>query len=360
MSVTSSPSTFADPLANTGSPSSFVDPLADGVLTPPSLTQASEPAVRDNGPIARDRAALLAPDVAGLPGADAIDLVRSSGLIAAIETAEVADDSQQGIVLEQDPPVGTQMVREGVLTLSIAQAPTEPQDTGDDGPEAQSQPEASTAAHDADNDDTEQWFATLVPTLGDPASEEPDTPRPPRRHRKHRLAPVPTADASARVEIPPEPPSAPCDPPTEDQPNPSPQIAEPGLLASLIVALLVRLPAFSASRAWRRRALIFAAAIVGLLLFTRAGASHSHHQSSASLATAPISHPRVVASRASAHPRNGFAAGRLPRTPRPSSPAAPRESVATVAGATHPIATASTPSEQSSEPAPGPFAYLGK
>jgi hypothetical protein len=354
MSATSSPPAFADPLAE------------DGVARPPSLTQASqaaEPGERAHqGRLSRDRAALLAPDVERRIGADAIELVRANGLIAAIETVQNAEDSQQGLVIEQDPPAGTPMLREGVLTLRVAQAPAEPEDTDDDDPAAPGHAESSSAG-DEDEDDTEQWFTTLGPTLEIPALA-PDATLP-RRRRKHRPAPIPAAQIV--FDTPPDPLSAPCDPPTGDQPNLSPQLAEHGPLTSLIVPLLVRLPSFSVSRAWRRRALILVGAIVGLVLLTRVVASHSHPHEIASLAQGPASRPRVGPPPTSAHLRNRLATVPLSRwrtsrrlPSRPRTPNTPHESIAATATAATPAPITSVPSSSSSAPASGPFIYLGK
>ena len=387
MSVTTSPPAFAEPLAATSSPSAFTDPLAEDVLAPPSLTQASQAAVRGErprrDPITRDRSALIAPDVEGQTGTDAIELVRSSGLIAAIETVQIAEDAQQGRVIEQDPAPGTQMVREGVLTLRVAQPPAEPQGTNDDDPAAQNHAESGTAAENEGEDDTEQWFAALEPTL-DNSALGPDA-RPFRRRRKHRRAPVrlpemvfdtppdplPAASDSPTEELPnlSRQPAA-YDPPAEERPHQSPQPAGPGLFTSVIAAVLVRLPDPSLSRTWRRRALVLVGAIVGLVLLTRVGASHSHHQAVASLATAPASRPRVLASPASPHPRHRLAARRVPQphnsqrrdvpARRRTPPRLTHEPVVAAATAADPIPTESGSSSPPPAPAPGPFVYLGK
>jgi hypothetical protein len=409
MSVTTSPTAFADPLAEDSVPPSW--PADESQGSGKSKRADQDPLACDGahqGRVTRDRATLLAPDVEGQLGADAIELVRASGLIAAIETVEIADDSHQGLVVDQDPPAGTPMLREGVLTLSVAQAPAEQLDIDAHINAGEHQPASATSAYGQHEDDTEQWFAELGPSA--PAGQSPESvaASPPRRRRKHRPAPVPvtgvksqpalqaqlstdldsgdTHRATLPFEVPPDPlptasdspteelpnlsrePAA-CDPPAEEYPCPSPQPTGPGHLAYLIAAVLVRLPALPASGT-RRRALIFAAAIVGLLLFTHARASHSHGQTLPSLATAPISRARVVPSRASVHPRNGFAAGGLPRpassrpsagrTPRPGSTAASRKSVTAVASAAHPVPTTTAPSSPPSEPPPGPFVYLGK
>ena len=175
-------------MSTTSSPPAFADPLAEeGALPPPSRGQRSQRAGDSErarqGPIARERTALLAPDLEGRLGADAIGLVRSKGLIAAIETVELDGDSRQGLVVDQDPPAGTPMIREGVLTLQVAQTPPEPQDIDDDDLAARDGlPASGTPASDGSDgseDDTEEWFATLGPTLGHPGLEAVDASPPP-------------------------------------------------------------------------------------------------------------------------------------------------------------------------------------
>ena len=489
MSVTTSPPATTDPLAATASPSAFADPLADEAPfssssredpRAPEPSRDAEPARQ--GSLTRDRAALLAPNVEGQLGADAIDLVRAQGLIAAIETVKIADHSQQGVVIEQDPPAGTQMLREGVLTLQVAQAPAEPQGADNDAVTAHGEAEWGHAASDGYPDDTEQWFATLGPTLDNPALQTAAA-RPPRRRRKHRPAPVPGVDANARFEVPPDPlppprdpqlenhwdpslqPTAPhprpdwqepvspqprasytlsdrrgsparqptaryplanarepvspqhtigdplpdgngdpspqsetSDPPPQEhwdlsqqptvrpslpdwqepvspQPtigdqlpdghrDPSPEPAAPGYFTSLIAAVLVRLPGGSITPTWRRRALICAAAIVGLLLFTLAAGPHSHHAVLASVARAPTSHAQVMRLPASRRTRKRLATASASLLPaiRPRRAEARRTShelVVAIAGATDPVPTSAPPSPPS-EPTPGPFIYLGK
>jgi hypothetical protein len=367
----------------TTSPPAFADPLAEDVLTPPSFTQASEPAVpadrAHQNPIARDgahhdriareRAALVAPNVEGHLGVDAIELVRASGLIAAIETVELAGDSHQGLVVDQDPPPGTQMLREGVLTLQVAQAPADAQNTEDDDPATQSHTESSITADEGDEDDTEQWFAELGPAAPPP---QPVPARPPRRRRKHRPASAPAPARQLVPDIPPDPLPEACEWPTEEHPSLSPQPAGPGRFASLLIALLVRLPDGSVMPTWRRRALVIAGAILGVLLLTRVGASTSHQSASPSLAQPHVSHPARVALPATAvNPvRNRLTISRRSHessAPRPdlTSPRhlpvrGPRASIAATAGAADPAPTSRASSSPPSEPASGPFIYLGK
>ncbi len=347
MSVTTSPPAFADPLAE------------ESVPSPPSLRQ------RHQGVPTSERSALLAPDVEGRLGAEAIELVRARGLIAGIETVEITGSVEPGVVIEQDPPAGSRMVREGVLTLQVAQAPAEAQGTGDDLA-LQGLAASGIAASDGGDDDTDEWFATLRPTLG---GLVPGTGvGTPRRRRKHRRAAVPV-DRMV-FDTPPDPLPAPCDPPPEG--HLALQPVGYARIASAVAALLVRLPALSVSPPWRRRALVVVGAIVGLVVLTRGGGSHSHHQVPASLIQASASPLRAASSPALPRPRSMRrtpTAGLLPRpsTSRRSAvrtrrPRAARIAQPVVATASDvgPIPTTSASSRRPPASAPGPFIYLGK
>ncbi len=349
MSPTSSPPTFADPLAQ-----------EDASLTlRPSRTRRS--------PAANERAALLAPDVEGHLGAEAIDLVRSRGLIAAIETVEITRSAQRGLVIEQDPSAGTQMVREGIVTLRVGQAPAKPPPTEDTAEDRLAS--RSAGGGDGSEDDTAEWFATLRPSVGPTLRTGAGAPR---RRRKHRRAGTPVEDMA--FDTPPDPLPA-------EQRNLS-QPVRLGLLTSAIAALLVRLPMRPMSPAWRRT-LVLAGALVSIAVFTWGGASHSHHQVSAPLAQ--ISVPLVRAASTPALPRSNFVQrtldGRrtLPqlaaRVRRPLSKRVPRKSIVApkkvVVQATAKSASPVDLSVASTPPAarlpsarvatrPGRFSYLGQ
>lgn len=171
MSPTSSPPAFADPLAQEDTP-----------LTP-------RPRRTRRPPATNERAALLAPDVEGHRGAEAIDLVRSRGLIAAIEPVEITASAQRGLVIEQDPSAGTQMVRDGVVMLRVGQSPaTLPRTEGAAEDRLASR---SAGGGNRSEDDTAEWFATLRPSAGAPALG-PGAVAP--RRRKHRRAATPVED----------------------------------------------------------------------------------------------------------------------------------------------------------------------
>jgi hypothetical protein len=359
-------------MSATSSAPAFVDPLAqEGV---PSAQPRRE---RRQSPATRERAALLAPDVAGHMGAEAIDLVRSKGLIAAIETMEIVGDAQQGLVIEQDPPAGTRMTREGVVTLRVARTPVDPQDTEDDDA-ARSKRVPRTTTSEGE-DDTADWFAELSPSPGGAVLRAGASA--PCRHRKHRRAAVPVKEMV--FDTPPDPRPAICDALPDERQNRSPQPVRPGLFGSAITTLLVRLPTPSVSPTWRRRGLVVAGTIVGLLVFTQGGGSYSHHQVFAPLAL--VSAPPLRAATTPAPPHSQY----LRRTPhdrrstrRPAvetrrlpSGRAPRESIVATASIVAPAPTepaspvvppvTSTPTATPSRSVqvgeqPGRFSYLGK
>lgn len=297
-------------------------------------------------------------------GAEAIELVRARGLIAAIETVEIIGGVEPGLVTGQDPPAGSRMVREGVLTLQVAQAPAEAHDTDDDL--AAPNRASGIAASDGGEDDTEEWFATLRPTSdGLVSGTDVGTPR---RRRKHRRAPVPLDRIV--FDTPPDPLPTACDPLSEG--HLALQPVRHARIASAVAALLVRLPPVSVSPGWRRRAFVVVGAIVGLVVLTRGGGAHSHHQVSASLVQASAAPLRAASTPALPPPRpvRGIpTAGLLPRpsTSRRSAvrtrrPRAARIAQPVVATASDvgPIPTTSASSSRPPAPAPGPFIYLGK
>jgi hypothetical protein len=322
----------------TSSPPAFVDPLAQA-FTPPAQPASQN----DSEPATSDRAALVAPEVVGRTGAEAIDLVRAKGLIAAIETIELAEVARHGLVIDQEPNAGSHMVREGVVTLRVAQAPAEPPSTEGENP-TEGRPNLSDGGNG--EDDTAAWFAALEPSHGD---RPPDAAaRAPRRRRKHRPAAIPVEQIA--------------------------QPAPPGPFTAAVAALLIRLPKLSPSSTWRRRALIVAGAFVGLILLTRGGGSHPHEAASVPLAHVPASlsrtgaastlsrsaprragHRRAVQRRPAARPRQA-------RASRVPTATAQHEAVAATAGAPHASATQEPIVPANTEPRSpaGQFAYLGQ
>ncbi len=116
----------------------------------------------------------VAPDVIGLEGLEAVARLRASGFIAAIESVP-SDAADEGSVIEQEPPAGTALDREGVVTLRLAVARELPLTAPEIEPASESEPSAS-------EDDTDRWFAELA-ELG---RERPIEQVPARRRRKSR------------------------------------------------------------------------------------------------------------------------------------------------------------------------------
>jgi hypothetical protein len=329
----------------------LLDPLAEESPQPTNAVTSRRPASAKHGET-------VAPELAGCLAGRAVAAVRALGLIAAIEGLDTSDAGRHGVVVEQDPPAGTRLGRDGIVVLRIGQPAGE---LADDERAVLEESPADVGLGGAE-DDTEAWFATLGPTLGGPVTEPGASA--PRRRRKHRRAPVPVEHMV--FDTPPNPLPPTCDPLSEGHRDLS-----PGPFTSVLASLLVRLPARSVSPTWRGRALVLAGAILGLVVFTRGGWSHSHHQGFAPLAQAPTSRPRVVALPASPPVRSRPAAGRLPRgrarhgTPR----RAPREPIVASVSASAPhaavtLANAAPPTRVSPTTRPGEsasqFSYLGQ
>jgi len=324
----------------------LLDPLAEDPPQPTNPVASRQPASAKHGET-------VAPELAGFPAGRAVAAVRALGLIAAIEGLDTHDTGQHGVVVEQDPPAGTRLSREGIVVLRVGQ----PADELADDERAVPEQSPATVGHDGGEDDTEAWFATLRPT-SDGSVTEPCA-SPPRRRRKHRRAPVPVEHRA--FDTPPDPLPTP-----EGHWDPS-----PGPLTSVLAWLLVRLPTHSVSRGWRGRALVLTGAILGLVICTRGGGSHSHHQAFAPLAQAPTSRLRVVALPAAPPVPSRPPAGRLTRgRARHGTPQrAPREPIAASVSAQARHATAIqanaapptpvSPTTRPGEPA-GQFSYLGQ
>ena len=125
--------------------------------------------------------------------------MRSRGLIAAIEPVEIAASAQWGLVIEQDPSAGTQMVREGVVTLRVGQSPATLPRTEDAAEDRLAS--RSAGGGNGSEDDTAEWFATLRPSVGAPVLGPGAVA--PRRRRKHRRAATPVEDMA--FDTPPDP-----------------------------------------------------------------------------------------------------------------------------------------------------------
>lgn len=112
-----------------------------------------------------------------MDGGEAVAIVRAGGFVAAIEP--VPSELPEGTVIEQEPPAGTPLGREAVVTLRLAIAPLDVKRavTAIEG-DAPSERVPTTA----DSDDTEEWFAALSLGARDARRGRPSA----RRRRKHR------------------------------------------------------------------------------------------------------------------------------------------------------------------------------
>lgn len=164
------------------SPPLLVDPLGE--------QEAPTEDVAGRAPLER-RGDRIAPSVAGLHGLEAVQRVRAGGFIAAVESIP-SDSAAEGTVIEQDPPAGTQLGREGVVTLRLATMPPQVLVSTFDG-EAIAADRAGAVEHD----DTERWFAALAGQV-DAAPSRRGSPE--RRRRKRR--PVRQADDEPRWMVP--------------------------------------------------------------------------------------------------------------------------------------------------------------
>jgi hypothetical protein len=123
----------------------------------------------------------ITPDVTAIHGAEAVALVRASGFIAAIEP--VASELPAGTVIEQDPPAGARLEREGVVLLRLA---TPRRDAAQVAPEDEADLASEKPGRVADHDDTELWFAALALSSRDTAAGTST-----RRPRKPGRASIP-------------------------------------------------------------------------------------------------------------------------------------------------------------------------
>jgi hypothetical protein len=215
----------------------------------------------------------IAPDVTAIGGAEAVALVRAAGFIAAIES--VASELAEGTVIEQEPPPGQRLEREGVITLRLAAPPLESirLATVNEAGLVSDQAEPTAAA-----DDTEEWFRALAPS-------RPDTPAAPtsgKRHRKHRRA---TPPARERFFDPPPAPSV--EPSEPTVPFLQRTRGRAGLWPRLSSSVCAVAPLLAGLQ-WRRASALLAGMLLLLALFgTRLFASGDRG--------AQTAHPRALA-----------------------------------------------------------------
>ncbi|HXN39173.1 MAG TPA: PASTA domain-containing protein [Solirubrobacteraceae bacterium] len=156
------------------SPARLVDPL--GEQEAPTADLAARAPTEHRG----DR---IAPSVAGLHGLEAVQRVRAGGFIAAVESIP-SDGAAEGTVIEQDPPAGTQLGREAVVTLRLATMPPQVLVSTFDGDAVP----ADRAAGAVEYDDTERWFAALAGQVGAAPSRRGSPDRSRRKRRPARQA----------------------------------------------------------------------------------------------------------------------------------------------------------------------------
>jgi len=296
------------------------------------------------------RSERIAPDVTAIHGADAVAIVRAGGFIAAIES--VASELAEGTVIEQDPPAGEQLRREGVITLRLAAPSLDPVQLAT---ETEAGLASEQAARTVAPDDTEEWFQALAPS-------GPDAPAGAtwgRRRRKHR----PTPPARERFFDPPPAPSLGSRGSAASLPRAPERATAWVAVASGVCALAPSL----AGLQWRRASALLAGVLLLALLGTRLLASSDRRARS--------THPGELARIGDAHVPARRPAGVIrrrhsspePRAGRPRTHTGARphereaEPVALVAArpahrpeATAPPATAPAPSTG------GQFAYLGQ
>jgi len=301
----------------------------------------------------------IAPDVTAIGGAEAVAIVRAAGFIAAIES--VASDLAEGTVIEQEPPAGERLQREGVITLRLATPPLDPIQLA-------SEPEAGLASEQAlgtaGSDDTEEWFRALGPSGPSTAAAATSG----KRHRKHRRPARPVRELC--FDLPPAPSVG------LSEPAPTVSLSQrtrgrAGLWATLTSGVCAFSPLLVGLQ-WRRASALLAGALFVALLGARVFASGDRRAQAArppalartTNAFAPAGGPvntREPVARRRVRPSPEPAAGRSrirngtrasKRNTAPVAGVAARRAHDADAGA--PPATAATPSSGAQ------FAYLGQ
>jgi hypothetical protein len=206
------------------------------------------------------RSERIAPDVTAIGGAEAVAIVRAGGFIAAIES--VASELAEGTVVEQEPPAGERLEREGVITLRLAAPPLDPIKVASEDEAGLS---SEQAARTAGPDDTEEWFQALGPSGPDTAAGATSG----KRHRKHRRAKPP---ARERFFDPPPAPSVGPSEPARTVPLLPRARGRAGLWPSLTSSVCALSPLLAGLQ-WRRASAVLAGVLLVALLGTRLFAS---------------------------------------------------------------------------------------
>jgi hypothetical protein len=260
-----------------------LDPLAapESTFLEPGVSVATVPR--------RER---IAPDVTALGGAEAVAIVRAGGFIAAIES--VASELAEGTVIEQEPPAGERLQREGVITLRLAAPPLDSVQLATEN-EGRLAPEQ--AARTAGPDDTEEWFQALAPNRPDTAAGATSG----KRHRKHRHPPPP---ARERFFDPPPAASEGPSEPARTVPFLQRTRGRVGLWPSLTSSVCALAPLLAGFQ-WRRASALLAGVLLLALLGTRLFASSDRRAAS--------THPRALAPTTDAYVPARRPASALPR-----------------------------------------------
>lgn len=302
------------------------------------------------------RSERIAPDVTAIGGAEAVAIVRAGGFIAAIES--VASELAEGTVIEQDPPAGERLEREGVITLRLA---TPPLDSVQLAAESEAGLAREQATRTADPDDTQEWFQALAPCR----PEAPAGATSGKRRRKHRRAMPPARERFF-----------------DPLPAPSVGPGEPAVTVTVlqrarerasvwppIVSMVWAVAPSLAGLQWRRASALLAGVLLLALLGTRLFASSDRRAQS--------THPRALAPTTDAHvpaPRPSSAVPRRRTRPSPEPRAgrsrthngarARRPNTAPVAlvaaSPAHHADAIAPPATAAASSASGQFAYLGQ
>ncbi len=335
-----------------------LDPLGaqDAISSEPSAAPIAVAPRSDRVAPRKDRES---PDVRGALGAEAVRIVRAGGFIAAIEPVR-GGSAQEGTVIEQDPPPGTLLEREAVVTLRLA-APCEASESAEqsDGTPA---PELGERAER--QDDTEEWFAALAGT------GHGNEGVPGRRRRKHRY-PRP-AVSELVFDTPPAPRPMQARLARAIRPL---ERNDPDSAVRLHLRVTVgAAAAWLASLPWRRTSAVAAGlllcAVIGMSAFESSDRSYQavNHRALASTAPPEVAAQKKVV-RAPRRPRHvmrphGRRAIGHPRLRAIGLAQAPKEVQARVAAVVTPRSSTAqvvvAPAKADPRPATSQFAYLGR
>lgn len=337
-----------------------LDPLGaeDAISSEPSVTPVAVAPRSDRVTLRSDR---VTPDVTGMQGAEAVRVVRAGGFIAGIEPVR-SGLAREGAVIEQDPPAGTPLEREAVVTLRLA-TPCEASESAEQS-DREPAPELGEGAES--QGDTEEWFAALAGTGRGDRGEGVSG----RRRRKHRY-PRPAVS-----ELVFDTPPAPCPvqarlvgaiPPLERKDPDSAVRLRLRVTVGVAAAWLASLP-------WRRASAVAAGLLLCAVIGMRAFGPSDRRSQAVNRRALASTAPRKVAaqkevvraprrSRRVVRPQ-GRRAIRHPRLRAVRLAQAPQEVQARVAAVVTPRSSTAqvvvVPAKADPRPAAGQFAYLGQ